>query len=277
MPRFFVDFRLAQEMLPINGMDSSPKNTTPTEEAQMIDVPGHSLSELHPVPFKANTIDAVAKSDRSLNDAIGKHAAVAADWDYANLRADMTIWEGRSNEELFDGELPPAAISFDSDNVRRLGWYLLGRDGLALNYRINLNTKHLGTRSQVEVLETLVHEQIHEWEHIHGRTKGGRYHTKIFRDKAAQIGIPTHRNGYSLGPTAGGHFLRLLEKYGVHLHMPPTPVRSPSQASVRSTILPWACSCTRVWAARHTTLVAACGKCGEAFVRAVPSVPGGAK
>ena len=232
-----------------------------------------ALSELQLVPFKANTIELVADGDRSLNAAIGKHAAVAENWEYANLRADMSIWEVRFNIGLFNGELPPAAISFDSDDIRRLGWYLLRRDGLALNYRININAKHLASRSQVDVLETLLHEQIHEWEHIRGRVKGGWYHTKVFRDKAAEVGIPSDRHGHSLGPTPGGPFLQLLEKYGVHLQVPTASQSQVPPKQPRSTISPWACGCTRVWAARQTTLDAICEGCGKRFIR-VESISG---
>jgi predicted SprT family Zn-dependent metalloprotease len=239
---------------------------------QDLEVPAHPLSEMQYVPFKANKIDAVAASDRLVNTIVGRHAAAATDWDYANLRADIAIWEGRFNKECFNGELPPAAISFESDDIRRLGSYLLCRDGLALNWRINLNTKHLATCSQADLLETLLHEQIHQWEHIHGRTKGGRYHTKAFRDKAAEIGIPTHWKGYSLGPTPGGRFLQLLEKYGVHLQVPTVAESRIAHKQPRSTISPWACSCTRVWVARQTALNAICENCGNRFARAESTI-----
>jgi predicted SprT family Zn-dependent metalloprotease len=161
-----------------------------------------------------------------------------------------------------------AAISLDPDNIRTLGTYRLSRDGLALNYRINVNTKHLADRGDADVLETLCHEQVHEWEHIGGRTKGGQYHTRAFRDKAEQIGIPVDRNGVSVGPIIDSPFIHLLAEHGVDLHIPPTPAPRHPQAQPRSTISPWTCSCTRVWVARRTELEASCGKCGERFVRA---------
>ena len=219
------------------------------------------------VPFKADVAPDAAAGDDSLNRVIGKHARLADDWQYADLHADIVIWEGRFNKEFFAGALPCAAISLDPDDIRTLGTYLLSRDGLALNYRININTKHLVDRDEGDVLRTLCHEQIHQWEHVAGRSRGGRYHTKAFRDKAAEIGIPVDRNGISLGPTPGGPFLRLLDRYGVHLRLPASPVSLPAQAQPRSTISPWTCSCTKVWVARRTELEALCGKCGERFVR----------
>jgi hypothetical protein len=226
---------------------------------------------------KANA-EAVAgpSSDFVLNRAIDDHATLAHDWRFAPLHLELSIWANRNNNRFFGGALPPAAISLDEDNTRVLGTYRLSRDGLALNYRININTKHLLDREHSDILRTLCHEQIHQWEHINGKTSGGRYHTKAFRDKAEEIGIPTDRNGISLGITPEGPFARFLAEYDVHLHVPPAPIRTPAQAQARSTICPWACSCTRAWVARHTTLVATCGKCGRAFVRAEPSVPGDA-
>jgi len=162
-------------------------NTTPIAESQLNTGSVQSEAGQNEFSSKANTVSAPVESDRSLNEAIGQHAAVA-DWEYAQLHADILISEARFNREFFDGGLPPAAISFESDDVRRLGWYLLKPDGLALNFRININTKHLASGDQVDVLETLLHEMLHLWEHIGGRVKGGRYHTKKFRDKAEALG-----------------------------------------------------------------------------------------
>ena len=232
--------------------------------------PASSISEAEPneLPSKANAANASVDSDRSLNEAIGKHAA-AADWEYAQVHADLLVWAARFNKEFFAGQLPPAAVSLEADDIRRMGWYLLKRDGLALSYRINLNTKYLASGDQVEILDTLLHEIIHQWEHIGGHTGGGRYHTKKFRDKAEDLGIPTDRYGRSLGRVPGGRFLALLEKYGVHLSIPPilaVPASS-SPPKPKSTITPWACACTRVWVARQTELNAVCGKCNGRFAR----------
>ena len=257
--------RLAREMLSASGMGFTT-NTTPIAESQLNTGSVQSEAGQNEFSSKANTVSAPVESDRSLNEAIGQHAAVT-DWEYAQLHADMLISEARFNREFFDGELPPAAISFESDDVRRLGWYLLKPDGVALNFRININTKHLASGDQVDVLETLLHEMLHLWEHIGGRVKGGRYHTKKFRDKAEALGIPTDKHGHSLGPIPGGLFLALLEKYDVCLSTPPAFPPSSRSPQPKSTISPWACSCTRVWAAHQTTLNAACGNCNEQFIR----------
>jgi len=264
--RGFVAMRcLAREMLSPSGMEFTTY-TTPIAESQLNTASEGSEAGHKEFSIKANTVSAPVESDRLLNKAIGQHAAVAA-WEYAQPHADMLIWETRFNKEFFDGELPPAAISFESDDVRRLGWYLLKRDGLALNFRININTKHLAAGDQVDVLDTLLHEMTHQWEHVGGREKGGRYHTKKFRDKAEALGIPTDKYGHSLGPIPGGRFLALLEKYGVCLSMPPALPPSSRPPQPKSTISPWACSCTRVWVARQTSLNAICGNCNEQFIR----------
>jgi predicted SprT family Zn-dependent metalloprotease len=249
-------------------------NATSIVELEVSGARGPSESDQGEFSSKGNIVSASVESDRSLNEAIGKHATMT-DWEYANLHADILIWAARFNREFFDGELPPAAVSFQADNIRRMGWYLLKRDGLALNYRININTKHLASGDQVDTLDTLLHEMVHQWEHVGGRTKGGRYHTKKFREKAEALGIPTDKYGYSLGPIPGGRFLTLLERYGVHLSMPPAPPAPASPPRPKSTISPWACDCTRVWVAAQTTLMAMCGKCGGQFVRAGSRTVGG--
>jgi len=267
---------LARDVLKPSGMNSQEMAlnsmvATPNAGAGV----GGLIAKACAVSSKADGSVAATPSDVTLNRAIGDHAGGARDWLYSDLHRDLSMWASRFNERFFGGALPPAAISLDSDNIRTLGTYRLSRDGLALNYRINVNTKHLTDRGDADVLETLCHEQVHEWEHVNGRTRGGRYHTKAFRKKAEDIGIPAGRNGCSIGPTADGPFARLLAEHGVSLHIPPAPVPQVPVARPRSTISPWVCSCTRVWVAAQTTLMATCGKCGGQFARAGSRTVGG--
>jgi hypothetical protein len=234
-----------------------------------------STAETRAVSFKADIAGTTPTSDAALNQAIRDHAGGAEDWQYSCLYRELTSWATRFNQTFFDGALPPAAISLDRDNINSLGSYQFRRDGLALNYRININTKHLADQPHAEILDTLCHEQIHQWEHLSGRIKGGRYHSVAFRRKAETIGLRVDRFGRSLGLIADGPFARLLAAHNIQLHIPPTPVPQVLPKHPRSSISPWACSCTRVWVARHTTLVATCEKCGGSFVRATPRAAAG--
>ena len=71
--------RLAREMLSASGMGFTT-NTTPIAESQLNTGSVQSEAGQNEFSSKANTVSAPVESDRSLNEAIGQHAAVT-DWE----------------------------------------------------------------------------------------------------------------------------------------------------------------------------------------------------
>jgi hypothetical protein len=137
-----------------------------------------------------------------------------------------------------------------------------------LKYRININSVHLD-RGRVDILRTVLHELIHEWEEVeHGRKHGGPYHTKTFRDKAEALGIPTDDHGHSLGIAPDGAFIRLLKLVGMPadefklapLGVRPIEVRPP-------TLQKWSCGCTNIWSSRGTNVQGVCELCEQRWGR----------
>jgi hypothetical protein len=218
--------------------------------------------------------------DRLVNTELQLHAAGATDWAHAERAAELTAWFHRLNGHFFAGQLPPAPISFETESAANLGWYRLKRDGLALKHRINLNALYVGA-SLCQNIAVLLHEMLHLWEDaIHGRRVGGSYHTKRFRERAEELGIPTTENGEFLGIQDGSQLARFLAEHKVSLEpglcgdgeSSRDPRRGPRPVAPGSRLQAWTCGCDmRVWASIGRELRARCHTCGQAFERATTS------
>ncbi|MDQ2642659.1 MAG: SprT-like domain-containing protein [Myxococcota bacterium] len=195
--------------------------------------------------------------------------AVSVSWEHGALIRELYSWADRFNQAFFRGDLPPPVIAIQHARRRALGTYLPARDGYGLRFRIVLNTRYL-SRPWADVLRTLLHEIVHQWEDVeHGRRRGGPYHTKTFRDKALALGIPTDERGVSLDVLAEGAFIRLLREHAVPLNeIVLKPVATLKTSPRASTLQKWTCACyTNIWTARGTNLQARCEDCGELCVR----------
>lgn len=148
------------------------------------------------VPFKSH-----AASDADVNSHLLVHGAATDTWSYQPLYEELVTWCARFNHAFFGGVLPPPAISLDRG--RALGTYTPWRDGLALKYRININSKHL-RRAKADVLRTLLHEMLHEWEEIElGRTRGGQLSLRRFLATRKGIGHPSQAPDWALAGRRG--------------------------------------------------------------------------
>lgn len=112
------------------------------------------------------------------------------------------------NDDLFDGQLPPAIIVMH----RKRGahgyfhanqWLLRGEDhdteeGL---HEIALNPETMG-RDAREVLSTLAHEMAHHWDHLFGKVpKSG--HGPTWAEKMDEIGLTPTSTGEPGGKRTG--------------------------------------------------------------------------
>jgi predicted SprT family Zn-dependent metalloprotease len=101
------------------------------------------------------------------------------------------------NKELFDGKLPPCFVSFQRKGSRVFGYFSPDRLGSAAGKRadeIALNPRHFKNRTPVEVMSTLVHEMVHQWQHHFGRQRSRRaYHNKEWAGEMLRLGLhPSH-------------------------------------------------------------------------------------
>ncbi|WP_282611288.1 SprT-like domain-containing protein [Pelagibius sp. Alg239-R121] len=127
------------------------------------------------------------------------------------------------NEELFAGELPPCLITLQRQK-KVMGYFsrqrFVAEDGSATD-EIAMNPEFFGKERVIEVLQTLVHEMCHLWQHHFGIPGRGRYHNEEWADKMESVGLMPSSTGRPGGkrtgdrmndyPLEGGAFLKVAK------------------------------------------------------------------
>jgi len=205
---------------------------------------------------------------QDINNVLKEYAISADDWRHHDLALLLHEWANRFNTE-FDLGISTPAIKIDQVRVRKMGYYLPGRNGFGLYHEITINTKHL-KRPLTDTLDTLLHELLHEWQEVHGKPGKGNYHNDQFRAKARSYGLLVSPRGMSMG-VEPGPFTELLAQHGVDTSVLQLPQDEPAIIRARgvSKLKKWSCGCTNVRAA--VELKAQCLKCGELFQKADPA------
>lgn len=116
------------------------------------------------------------------------------------------------NKALFGGTLPNALITFQ----RRkgiFGYFAGGRfqnDAGHEADEIALNPMHFASRSQKDILGTLVHEMAHQWQRHESQPGRGCYHNPQWAEKMKEIGLQPSDTGVEGGKETGetlGHYI----------------------------------------------------------------------
>jgi hypothetical protein len=89
------------------------------------------------------------------------------------------------NAELFGNTLRPVAIRVSRRMQNRLGHYMAAMP-TGLPAEIAISRRHIRRDSWDEVLHTLVHEMVHQWQDENGLPID---HGQHFRRKAREVGI----------------------------------------------------------------------------------------
>ncbi len=204
-----------------------------------------------------------------INDALRRHASDIEDWRFAQTITWLHLWSNRFISE-FGLEIETPAIRIDRIRKRALGTYRYGRNGFGLRHEITFNVHHIA-RPPAEILETLLHELLHQWQDMHGKPGKGNYHNREFIRKAFYFGLKIDQRGRSLGVVPGSLFMQLLERYDIDTTVLPLPQEFPipQRKQGRSKLHKWSCGCTNVRVA--TRLNAQCLSCGRRFHQAEPS------
>jgi hypothetical protein len=100
------------------------------------------------------------------------------------------------NRERFGGTLQPVAIRVSRRMRSRLGHY---SPGLRCEPEIAIARRHTRRDGWASVVETLVHEMVHQWQHETGRPVA---HDPDFRRKCREVGIAAHAKRPALPPPA---------------------------------------------------------------------------
>jgi predicted SprT family Zn-dependent metalloprotease len=127
--------------------------------------------------------------------------------------ATQSIYDGLDfafqflNERLFDGALPPVAITLQR-KAHSFGYHhaqkFVNKAGQRVS-EIALNPDSFQDRSEPEVLSTLVHEMVHEWQMVFGDPPRGAYHDAEFAAKMEAIGLMCSDTGKPGGKKTGQH------------------------------------------------------------------------
>ena len=195
------------------------------------------------------------------NSKLRVHACSKDSWRPRLLAKDLYTWAQRFNS-YFSLNLSTPAIGIEAMGVRTLGSYRAA-NGFGLDDEVVLNTRHLD-RPMAEVLRTLLHEMLHQWQQRFGTPGKNNYHNQGYRDKAKELGIPCDEKGQSLGIDPDSPFVGLLGTNGVPVDTTPR-VEAPSQKGPGSKLKKWSCGCTNVRCA--VELSAHCMKCHQSFVK----------
>jgi hypothetical protein len=100
------------------------------------------------------------------------------------LAAKLAEWHARLNGEHFDGQLSAAPVRVSRRMRSRLGHYSAAAGGEPAE--IAISWRHLRRHAWAEVLDTLLHEMVHQWQDETGRPID---HGRDFRLRARQAGI----------------------------------------------------------------------------------------
>ncbi len=110
------------------------------------------------------------------------------------------------NERLFDSRLPGALITLQREKDT-FGYFSRKRwVGRRVDERVDeiaLNPSYFAVVPLVEVLQTLVHEMAHQWQHHFGNPGRGRYHNHEWAAKMEEIGLMPSDTGRPGGRRVG--------------------------------------------------------------------------
>lgn len=110
------------------------------------------------------------------------------------------------NERLFDGRLPPCLVTLQRRGLAR-GYFrrraFTARRGGRRTDEIALNPDTFNGRTDREVMSTLVHEMVHQWQAYNGRPGRRGYHNREWAAKMEAVGLCPSTTGRPGGARTG--------------------------------------------------------------------------
>jgi hypothetical protein len=200
--------------------------------------------------------------DDLANASVREAASGDTEWYYHELICFLYKWSDIFNRKFFEGQLPHPVISVEKARATNYGHFVYGRNYLGLKFNINLNRRYLG-RSEAELCETLLHEQLHLYQYKFGKPGKGNYHNKVFCTKAAEFGLQVElgRGCHFGSPT--DPFVSLLRKHGVSFEPRVASPETSQPKQERQRLRRWSCKCKSVWCGGN--LKATCLTCEQQF------------
>jgi predicted SprT family Zn-dependent metalloprotease len=129
------------------------------------------------------------------------------------------------NAALFAGRLPTCLLTVQREK-NLMGYFSANRwtdlEGQVV-HEIAVNPAYFARHNLREVLQTIVHEMTHNWQHCHGKPSRSGYHNKEWAEKMEQIGLMPSSTGQAGGkkigqkmsdyPIPGGAFERAAKDF----------------------------------------------------------------
>ena len=125
--------------------------------------------------------------------------------DDAAMISALQIEHAGYNAALFDAKLGRVKIRLSRRMKNRLGHYMVAGGGQPAEIAMSL--RHIERDSWDDVLHTLVHEMVHQWQDENGMALD---HGQAFREKAIEVGISAR----ATRPAGGGTQPRLAARAG---------------------------------------------------------------
>jgi predicted SprT family Zn-dependent metalloprotease len=110
------------------------------------------------------------------------------------------------NKELFDGKLPDVFLAYQRKAHMR-GHFAAdrysGRIDAFGRHELALNPDSFINRTDAQITSTLVHEMVHHWQHLFGKTGSRGYHNREWAAKMKSLGLQPSSTG-DVGGTETG-------------------------------------------------------------------------
>jgi predicted SprT family Zn-dependent metalloprotease len=111
------------------------------------------------------------------------------------------------NLTLFSDSLPGCLLTLQREK-RTHGYFSPERFGNKVGEKVDeiaLNPAYFAVQSLQEIMQTIVHEMCHLWQHHHGKPGRGRYHNPEWANKMEFIGLMPSSTGKPGGRRVGDH------------------------------------------------------------------------
>jgi predicted SprT family Zn-dependent metalloprotease len=120
------------------------------------------------------------------------------------------------NRELFNSVLPGALLTLQREKST-MGYFsparFANRSG-GLADEIAINPEFFAVRPLLEVIQTIGHEMVHQWQLYHGKPGRGRYHNEQWASKMQDIGLMPSSTGKPGGSRTGDRIADYVIKDG---------------------------------------------------------------
>jgi len=175
------------------------------------------------------------------------------------------------NRELFNNSLPRVLLTFSR---RSSGNGFFAADTwkgslVGQLHEISLNPNTFD-RPLIEVYSTIVHEQVHLWQHQFGKPSTNNYHNREWSEKMESIGLIPSKSGLPGGEKTGrpmSHYISPNGLYEIAFNKMPTelylPLESLKGRGQNKSKIRHYCTVCEFVAWTNIICILVCGSCGN--------------